>query len=600
MRKQILGVMLFLSAVAMLSGVVSAEVNFVAPTENEIVNGDYLVQWNNTDEEILTLDYKTLNNGNWVHLIENIDVNQTSYLWRTTDFNNSPGTLRLIGREITSVNVVIDNNPPFAEVSVLQEGYENDEMSDVSKTIISINASDENAIVSCEILWGDVQNEIPTDCLNNPIGIYEHQYADNGDYNVKLTVKDNIGNENSDSEIIEVANVPPICWGIDGPTQSLIGLEVEFTGNVTDVEADEGTLNYSWNFGDNSSLSEGNPVSHIYRTQGVFSVNLTAKDKDGGEAMCSREITIVGPTLLQMQEVAAYYELESDFGENAGEAPHSFKTGLTGDVTCEIQNLPEEIPEGFQVYAVGSDCVVEWGSQINAKPINDMRGEHPFFVKATNGEELRYYSFSVVVYSWIIPLHTGWNLISIPLVAENNNSVQKVILEQISGNMSGGTEYTIFSYQYNPTTKESTWLRSRKSGFGTLPTVDPGYAYFINVINETEIKGFGTQVLKGAPNQPPGIIPQVFVPKNQWSLIGRYGIINNINPKQAGALSKEIALQSFLRPQRTGQVYKTDGEGHISLVEELENNLGFWLYTNSNGAVEEVTYTPTDGFYDKN
>src|SRR3989344_1442228 len=571
MRKQILVLVSMFLVAFLVTGVsaLSCEISIIKPEVESYKSGDVQISWQSSNcSNVFDIDYKEsscLGEEGWTRFKSDAIGNE--YLWES---GMETGEL--------CIRVIEDNN--LQNKGVMEGTFFIDGIKPEA------NASTDN--LGPLEFWWELDGD---DDFDDAFGVNPNFNCEDGNANMPIAVKaiDRAGNFDIAESNVVISNIAPICEAIIAPSRGVIDSPIVFSADATDVLADM-PLNYFWKFGDGSN-STSNPINHTYTTGREYNVTVEVTDDEGASDICMHTISIVEPVELDAQEVAAYYNLEANFPSNPGEVPNSFDTGLEGNVSCE----KIEGPENLQTYSDGNDCVVKWGDP-NARPTNDEKGTKQVIIKANEMP----FVFDVTVYSWIIPLHTGWNLISIPLVPENN-SINSVIIDQIFEQLPVFPEYVIFSYQYNSDTGKSEWLRTRRTVTGrTLNTVDPGYAYFINVINETEIKGFGTQVSPGGKGVPPGIIPQVFVPKNQWSLIGRYGIINNINPKQAGALSKEIALQSFLRPQRTGQVYKTDGEGHISLVEELENNLGFWLYTNSNGAVEEVTYTPIDGFYDKN
>ena len=216
---------------------------------------------------------------------------------------------------------------------------------------------------------------------------------------------------------------------------------------------------------------------------------------------------------------------------------------------------------------------------------------------------MEYYSFDITVWSWIIELESnaenqGWNLISIPLVPENDNSIENVILDQLGDEgqdvLPGGTEYVVYSYQYDG--ESSDWLKSRASGYGDLDTVMPGYAYWIKVTDDAVLKGMGVKSdILGSPT------PEIKVPTNTWTMIGRYGIIGdgtNIyvpDSRVHGALGKFPALSSIMRGSNNElHLVESNGEGSFVSTDELYNNEGYWLFTENEGDYTSTkeTYSP--------
>jgi hypothetical protein len=111
----------------------------------------------------------------------------------------------------------------------------------------------------------------------------QRAFGDNGVYDGQLTVTDVTGLSTTKSFTVSVANVKP---SVDaGPdTTSDWGRPVQFNGQATDPGSnDQGTLHYTWSFGDGSPSASGGPsVVHAYATPGDYAATLQVCDKDGG------------------------------------------------------------------------------------------------------------------------------------------------------------------------------------------------------------------------------------------------------------------------------------------------------------------------------
>jgi PKD repeat protein len=120
-----------------------------------------------------------------------------------------------------------------------------------------------------------------------------HIYADNGVYDVTLTVIDEHGSFNADSMVVTVTNVAPTVDA--GPDASaFIGDAIAFTGNAIDQGVAD-VLTYAWDFGDGSSIVSGvdiNTVTHAYADAGVYTVTLTVTDDDGDSGSDTTTATI--------------------------------------------------------------------------------------------------------------------------------------------------------------------------------------------------------------------------------------------------------------------------------------------------------------------
>ena len=436
-----------------------------------------------------------------------------------------------------------------------------------------------------------------------------HQYADSGDYEVTVTVYDCADNENSGSDMVHVENVVPECE-IMGPSDAAVGQIVYFDGIISnhgdylgEVDADMPGMDYSWDFGD-GNVANGENVQHTYSTDSFFDVFLTVDDGDGGVNTCHNEIDVVEPTVLDSQEAAAFYPLDADFGDGVH---RSFYTGLSTTSECDILMGPSNL-RAIENAEAPNTCKIRWDRDISAHPTNDERGDHMVVIRASNDEEgingasYEYFAFDITVWSWIIDLTEGWNLISIPLVPEEDNSIDTLILDQIFDSLPGGTEYSIFSYQYDGT--DSEWLSSRRSGVGDLDTIMPGHAYWIKTIEDATIRG------NGVTNDGINPYPSTKVPRNSWAMVGRYGIVGlpwkkeiagNQYLRTHGYLRNPIAFDSLDAPGTDLNLRTLNGDGDLDIDEFFTNNEGAWLYVENNDPLNDVeTYTPLDEWYPEN
>jgi len=450
------------------------------------------------------------------------------------------------------------------------------------------------------------------ECLDGPANL-----------DVELIVTDNVGNEGSDSAEIEEINVAPVCDGIDGPSEvPLIDGEADatFTGYAHDAsdKVDELVpLIFNWDFGDSSSDS-GNPsVTHTYTTPGYYEVVLSVEDKDGGVSEdCMHMIEVIEPIPLDDQEVAAYYPLMVDFGEDAGDNWRSFETGLTGMSWhgCGVYIGPDNLrSRSFD----DGECRVRWDNDspppwgLSENPTNDEQGNHFVVIRVTNGWETKYFSFNVMVYSWIIDLDEGWNLVSIPYVPEDSSiNDEGVGIVQIKDELA-----SIWSYEYDASGDVSSWKCRKTTSGGSwssafcadtdtkLDTIVPGRGYWLNMDESAQIKGFGTQV---GQNGVPGMPPEIGVPGNRWSLIGRYGILGHDGPFEgetcwdAGGISKHTALESLTMGRDNElHVFDIDDDAHMVDVDKLFNNEGYWLWIEDEnfGDHDDYGYAPLDEYY---
>jgi hypothetical protein len=418
---------------------------------------------------------------------------------------------------------------------------------------------------------------------------------------VELVVTDNAENVDSDDAIIEVANVAPICDGISGTTDMAIGGTATFTGSFHDVAADEPLTDLIWSFGDGNGVTDINPANHIYEVAGNMTVKLTVIDKDGGNDTCIHYIDVVDPTVLDAQEVAAFYPLDADFGVGDNRFMHGLSGASENCVLIEGPTNLEVLDQGGDQY-----CTVRWDRSNGgiANPTNDQRGTDTVLVRVHNDTGYEYYVFDVTVWSWIIEMNEGWNLISIPLVPESGNDIEEVFLNQLGEDgqnvLPGGTEYVVKSYQYDGVSG-SDWLMSRRSGYGDLEVVKPGYGYWIKSTGEAKIRGMGVKDDNGLPT------PEIKVETHEWQMVGRYGIIGEdswdmMEGRAHGALGEVPAMSEISRgSQNELHLVESDGLGGYASTDELINNIGYWLRVeNEQGYTslyEEYSPLPNDDTY---
>ena len=127
----------------------------------------------------------------------------------------------------------------------------------------------------------------------------DHRFEDNGQFTVRLRVSDEDGGQTSDTLTVTVANVSPTA----DAGQNLTAREGElitFDGTLTDPSPiDEAALQFEWNFGDGSRNSQDVDPQHAFANEGVFEVELSVLDKDGGFGTDSIQVTVtnVAPTV---------------------------------------------------------------------------------------------------------------------------------------------------------------------------------------------------------------------------------------------------------------------------------------------------------------
>ncbi|WP_309737746.1 PKD domain-containing protein, partial [Chamaesiphon sp. OTE_20_metabat_361] len=121
-----------------------------------------------------------------------------------------------------------------------------------------------------------------------------HIFADNGEYNVILTVTDKDGGVTTQTTVVKVDNVAPKIVNIVKPATITKGQAAQFGGIATDLGLLD-TLTYSWNFGDNTESVFGRDPVHVFSSNGYYDVVLTVTDKDGGVTTKTVKVKVNNP-----------------------------------------------------------------------------------------------------------------------------------------------------------------------------------------------------------------------------------------------------------------------------------------------------------------
>ncbi len=110
-----------------------------------------------------------------------------------------------------------------------------------------------------------------------------HTFADDGSFNVILTITDGEARTSSSTEISVIDTAPSASF-----TSSKNNLVVIFTNTST---GGRNGLTYSWDFGDGNSSTSTSP-SHTYPATGTFSVVLTTTDGAGNAVTNSQSVSV--------------------------------------------------------------------------------------------------------------------------------------------------------------------------------------------------------------------------------------------------------------------------------------------------------------------
>jgi len=154
------------------------------------------------------------------------------------------------------------------------------EVADLTVTFTDLSTDSDGNVVSWDWDFGDGNSST----VQNPT----HTYGGGGDYQVTLTVTDNEGGNDAETQTVSVAapgNLLPVA---DFSTE-VAGLTVTFTDLSTD--SDGSIISWYWQFGDGGLSFAQSPV-HVYGTGGTYSVTLTVADNYGASDSETKSVTV--------------------------------------------------------------------------------------------------------------------------------------------------------------------------------------------------------------------------------------------------------------------------------------------------------------------
>jgi hypothetical protein len=403
--------------------------------------------------------------------------------------------------DIGSTYVDVSNVAPVVDAGEDQTVDEGDLVT-IAPTITDAGVEDTRTV---SINWGDGTTNSD----------FTHAYADNGVYTVTVTATDDDGDAGSDSLDIKVLNVAPVVdAGEDASVDE--GDSVRIAPTFSDAgTADTHTATVSW--GDGSATENigdvTSPMSltHTYCTGGSHTVTVRVSDDDGGFGEDTLIVTVenVAPTIISSG--GPYFGVVGEWITFTAEATDACgNTALTYSWDFS--------PEGNTHW---SPNVASW----------DDRFDGVVVLTVSDGIDSVSAEVPVTIFDYSISLEKGWNLISIPLIPEEDDTD----IESVFGSVVDDLEL-IWAYKWDETQGKNVWTKHRVSGeeFASdadLTNVVPGYGYYVKMAEERELFLNGKISYQigddGDDETQPsviGMVPSVTLATNSWNLIGKYGL----------------------------------------------------------------------------
>lgn len=129
------------------------------------------------------------------------------------------------------------------------------------------------------------------DGYKSTVSSTSHGYLAAGSYDVTFTVTDSKNLVGSQTRTVSVSAPPPEptpLTSVDFTDQNIGNSTVSFTSTV---KGGNGTLTYSWDFGDGGASASGNP-SYQYANTGTFTVTLKVTDSSGTSMTAKHDVAV--------------------------------------------------------------------------------------------------------------------------------------------------------------------------------------------------------------------------------------------------------------------------------------------------------------------
>jgi MYXO-CTERM domain-containing protein len=183
------------------------------------------------------------------------------------------------GSSSTSFTIEVNNLPPVVEATVPESGNEAEQLS-FSATATDVGAD------TLEYAWsfGDGSSATGPSVT--------HTFADNGNYTVSVTVRDDDGGTSVESFTVAISNLPPVAAPVAAQTVEA-GEPLSVTLSATDPAGAADPLTWTLVSGFGSLTSEGvftwtpEPTA-----DGPFTVTAQVADDDGGSAEVSFDVDV--------------------------------------------------------------------------------------------------------------------------------------------------------------------------------------------------------------------------------------------------------------------------------------------------------------------
>lgn len=389
-----------------------------------------------------------------------------------------------------------------------------------------------------------------------------HTYTDNGIYTASLTVTDHVGRTNSDSMTVTVNDLSPTAV-LSGDTTLYQGVLGHWDASSS-TSSPDAIVSYEWDWNYDGvtfvSSATGSVQSHTYNSYGNYVVAVRVTDDDGSTSIAT--LNVIVKNLVFANLPASKNDVINQ--------PFIFDVDATDSNSLDTLTYSlVSNPMGMTIDPTTG--VIDWTP--------NALGTYTANVSVSDGTESIYGILTVNVYDYKIDLTSGWNLISIPLVPEHDDTS----INHVFGNIAQQSN-VIWSYTPNATTGRNVWNYNQvvngtetwDSNANRVQNIVPGYGYYVSMNSDLIAYENGNKMY-GEPSDKTS--PPVVQLTAGWNLVGHYGMNNVV---------KEDALTAFSGTATT----LLDQHGNV--IQTMNPTEGYWLFVNS---INTGEYAPSNTDY---
>jgi PKD repeat protein len=162
-----------------------------------------------------------------------------------------------------------------------------------------------------------------------------HAFADNGVYEVTVTVTDDDGGATSQQAVTTVSNRPPILSFTDNAS-SVLTLEAIHFDATGSHDPDGSIVSYSWSFGD-GTYAATSVADHAYANDGVYRMTVTVTDDDGAAVSQNVFKTVSNrPPIVSLAGNASTVETGALVRLDGSASHHAYSADGTYTVTLNV------------------------------------------------------------------------------------------------------------------------------------------------------------------------------------------------------------------------------------------------------------------------